>query len=120
MRLHCSCSLKTKFINSTIISVHHIPHSENIQDLTLAVWQIVQTSPTLIIIIECPYRIAGYFRGVPISFIFVVNLQVIKFSTHEFYDRLHVLYKVEPCMLYYLWSSRLGAKLTFTIVPVSH
>ena len=41
------------------------------------------------------YRIAGYFRGVPIFVIFVVNRRVTKFSTHEFYDLLHVLYKVE-------------------------
>ena len=33
------------------------------------------------------YCIAGYFCGVPIFVIFVVNLQVTKFSTHEFYDR---------------------------------
>ena len=33
------------------------------------------------------YRIAGYFHGVPIFVIFVVNLQVTKFSTHEFYDQ---------------------------------
>ena len=41
------------------------------------------------------YRIAGYFRGVPIFVIFVVNLRVMKFSIHEFYNRLRVLYKVE-------------------------
>ena len=29
------------------------------------------------------YRIVGYFHGVPI---FMVNLQVMKFFTHEFYD----------------------------------
>ena len=38
------------------------------------------------------YRIAGYFCGVPIFVIFVVNRRVTKFSTHEFYD---LLYKVE-------------------------
>ena len=43
----------------------------------------------------CTYRMEGYFRGVSIFIIFVVNLHVTKFSTHELYDRLHVLYKVE-------------------------
>ena len=36
---------------------------------------------------ESSYCIAGYFRGVPNFVIFVVNLQVTKFSTHEFYDQ---------------------------------
>ena len=30
------------------------------------------------------YRIAGYFRGVPNFVIFVVNLEVTKFSTNEY------------------------------------
>ena len=39
------------------------------------------------------YRIAGYFRGVPIFVIFVVNRRDM--YPIEFYDRVHVLYKVE-------------------------
>ena len=32
------------------------------------------------------YRIAGYFRGVPIIVIFVTHRQVTKFSTHEIFN----------------------------------
>ena len=32
------------------------------------------------------YRIAGYFRGVPIFVIFVTHRQVTKFSTHEIFN----------------------------------
>ncbi len=38
------------------------------------------------------YHIAGYFRGVLIFVIFVVNLRVTKFSTHEYFHHVTCMY----------------------------
>ena len=55
--------------------------------LRLKLLTIELSSDVHVLIQLCEYRIADYFCGVPIFVIFVVNLQVTKFSTHEFYDR---------------------------------